>query len=109
MLRMQLSGDLDLPMNLFSPGDRATYLIKEVTSVLKVVFSRLGHNVRVYNTSALNSRVRSDHGDITEEQDIMHMTNVVFSAFFEADYDYDKTMETLEKQGLIPRVARGLD
>ena len=83
--------------------------MQEIVGCLKVVFRRLGHNVRVYATTNFDCKVRSDHGDITEEQDIMHMTNVIFTAFYASDYDADKTLEALEKQGLIPAIDTELD
>lgn len=97
-----LNGDLDICFSIFDAGERRVAICKEALGLLRVVFRRLGHNVRIYFTSATDSRVRSDSMDIQERRDIEHIANVTMMAFYDADYDPDVAMGFLEELKLVP-------
>ena len=80
----------------------ANELTKRVQNVLKVVFFRLGHNMRIYMVLTEPTSVSSDHDDPKEVQEIKNICNIVFYTYFEHDHNAIATLKCLEDCQFIP-------
>lgn len=78
-------------------------LTERVVLVLRHMFTMLGHNISVFVTYANETKVLSRTRTDEEIQEIKHLTNLAFDAFFRSNYDVDRTLTLLENENTIPR------
>lgn len=99
---MFLVGSVDLNPNCMRrESGTMSLLTRDVASVLKVVFRRLGHEVNVFIDPDSPTRAFSDAGDHLELGEIKTIVNVVFAVFVQT-YDVFDTIKRLEELDIIP-------
>lgn len=100
------AGRIDLNPNCIGLSSEFAHmsldLTKRVQNILKVVFFRLGHNMRIYVVETEPTSVISDHADPKEVQEIKNIVNIVFFTYFEHDYNAITTLKCLEECKFIP-------
>ena len=77
-------------------------LTERVVLVLRHMFQMLGHRITVFVTYENETKVLSRSRTEDEIQEIKHLTNLAFDAFFQSRYDVDRTLTLLENQRIIP-------
>lgn len=77
-------------------------LCKRAQGLLKVVFFRLGHNMRIYVTTGEPTSASADSEDEQEEREIKNIVNIVFFTYFQCEYNAIQTMRLLEECKFIP-------
>lgn len=80
-----------------------TALTEAIVPVLRHMFTMLGHNISVFVTYANETKVIGRSREIEEVQEIKHLTNLAFRAFFDARYNTDRALTLLEDRNVIPR------
>lgn len=108
-----MEGELDISLFYFDDVEGVdkngrllrNSLVRELMGLVRVVFHRLKHDIRVFTTSRKTCQASSDHGDFEMECGIKHLSNIVFAAFEENEYDPDKAMEFLEQLGIVPSLT----
>lgn len=102
----KLEGRVDLNFDCVS-GEIPEYLRKEIAvaaaNLMRVVYYRLGHRVRVYPVDRDPTKALSDNDHEDEVQDIKNLANIAFMAFRECDYNIADAVVLLELREVIPK------
>lgn len=77
-------------------------LAERMVLILKHMFYMLGHNVKVALTYNNVTKVITRRKILAETQEIKHLVNMAFMAFFASNYELDKTIILLERKKIIP-------
>lgn len=84
-------------------------MTSELASLLRVVFLRLGHDIKVWVITDHPTRAYSDSGDWKEVADIKNLVNMTFAVYFECGCDIDASIRFLEKNDLMPPAEESVE